>query len=169
MTAQGYALRARIILAAAQGATKVAIARSLNTTRGTVGKWRQRFAAHRLDGLLDEPRPGAPRKIGDAQIEAILARTLETRPPGCDPLEHARRGDRDQALPGPAQRRSEALRLDKGGGRDSGIGRAFLSPNFGLRTLGATSQKRLVRLRRVNEPHHRRNRSMGYPSIICAR
>jgi len=80
MTAQGYALRARIILAAAQGATNVAIAKRLNTTRGTVGKWRQRFAAQRLDGLLDEPRPGAPRRIGDAQIEAILARTLETRP-----------------------------------------------------------------------------------------
>ncbi len=80
MSAQGYALRARIILAAAQGATNVAIAQRLDTTRGTVGRWRQRFAAQRLDGLLDEPRPGAPRKIGDAQIEAILARTLETRP-----------------------------------------------------------------------------------------
>jgi transposase len=79
-TAQGYALRARIILAAAQGATNVAIARALHTTRETVGKWRQRFVAHRLEGLLDEPRPGAPRRIGDAQIEKVLARTLEARP-----------------------------------------------------------------------------------------
>ena len=50
-------------------------------TRGTVTKWRNRFAVDRLDGLLDEPRPGRPRVVGDDRIEALIAATLETTPP----------------------------------------------------------------------------------------
>lgn len=79
-TAQALAQRARIVLAAAEGTPNDAIARRLHVTRQTVGRWRARFLAKRLDGLLDEPRPGAPRTISDADVERIITRTLETRP-----------------------------------------------------------------------------------------
>jgi len=79
-TAQALAQRARMILGCAAGTTNTRVARELRVTKQTVGRWRTRFVADRVDGLLDEPRPGAPRTIADAQIEAVLARTLETRP-----------------------------------------------------------------------------------------
>jgi transposase len=79
-TAQALAFRAQIILKAEEGHTNVEIARQLNTVRETVGKWRIRFAEKRIDGLLDEPRPGTPRKIGDEKIEEIIRLTLETKP-----------------------------------------------------------------------------------------
>jgi transposase len=79
-SAQRLALRARIILAAAGGHTNAAIAADLRVTPPTVRKWRQRFAECRLDGLADEPRPGAPRSITDAQVELAVGRTLESKP-----------------------------------------------------------------------------------------
>jgi transposase len=81
-TAQALALRARIVLVAAEGGDNRQIAERLRIFRGTVGKWRERFARHRLEGLYDEPRPGAPRQIGDEEIAETVRRTLETRPPG---------------------------------------------------------------------------------------
>src|SRR3982750_4087386 len=80
-TAQGLAKRARIVLAAAEGSDNKAIARSLGGDENTVGKWRRRFAEHRLDGLYDEPRSGAPRRIEDDEIAEIVRLTLETPPP----------------------------------------------------------------------------------------
>jgi transposase len=79
-TAQALALRARIVLRCATGATHTDIAADLGVTKQTVGKWRTRFAATRIAGLLDSPRPGAPRKITDAQIERAIATTLESTP-----------------------------------------------------------------------------------------
>ena len=79
-TAQALALRARIVLGCAQGATNSQVAKRLRVTLQTVGKWRQRFVAQRLDGLVDAPRPGQPRKISDAKVEEVLAMTLERRP-----------------------------------------------------------------------------------------
>jgi transposase len=79
-TAQALSLRARIILSAEEGHTNVEIARRLDINRGTVGKWRSRFAVSRIEGLLDEPRPGAPRRIGDEKIEEIIRLTLESKP-----------------------------------------------------------------------------------------
>src|SRR6185436_16542411 len=79
-TAQALALRARIVLTCADGASNSDIARQLRIYRSTVGKWRSRFLEKRLDGLLDEPRPGAPRKISDDQVERIVATTLESLP-----------------------------------------------------------------------------------------
>jgi len=79
---QALALRARIVLAAAEGHTNRAVAQQLRVTGQTVGKWRSRFMTLRLDGLLDEPRPGAPRQIGDEQVEAVIAKTLHERPEG---------------------------------------------------------------------------------------
>ena len=81
-TAQALALRARIVLAAAEGGPNGAIAERLGVFRSTVGRWRERFAAQRLAGLHDEPRPGAPRKIGDDAIAETVGRTLESAPPG---------------------------------------------------------------------------------------
>ncbi len=79
-TAQALAVRARIVLGAAEGRSNKDLAATLRITEPTVGKWRRRFLADRLDGLLDEPRPGAPRTIGDADVERVIALTLESAP-----------------------------------------------------------------------------------------
>src|SRR3954451_2874934 len=80
-SAQALALRSRIVLLAAEGFNNVEIARQLAIQRNTVAKWRSRFLEHRLDGLTDEPRPGQPRKITDEQVEEVIVKTLEQRPP----------------------------------------------------------------------------------------
>src|SRR6266849_2409213 len=79
-TAQALAQRARIILACATGNANGRVAARERVTRQTVGRWRARFANRRLDGLLDEPRPGAPRRITDADVERVLTTTLERMP-----------------------------------------------------------------------------------------
>ena len=79
-TAQALALRSRIVLAAADGRSNLEIAELLAVSRPTVTKWRSRFAEFRLDGLLDEPRPGRPRTITDEQVEQVVIRTLESKP-----------------------------------------------------------------------------------------
>ena len=80
-SAQQLSLRARIVLACAQGATNQAVARRLGVAGATVGKWRERFRTQRFAGLSDEQRSGAPRTIPDARVEEILRRTLESLPP----------------------------------------------------------------------------------------
>jgi len=79
-TAQALAQRARLVLTCASGRTNTQVARELRLTKQTVGKWRSRFLTARLDGLLDEPRPGAPRRISDAQVEQMVTLTLEAKP-----------------------------------------------------------------------------------------
>src|SRR5215471_3104074 len=81
-TAQALALRARIVLGCAAGLSNKAVAAHERVTPQTVGKWRRRFVEHDLDGLLDEPRPGVPRKIDDCKVESVIVQTLESRPPG---------------------------------------------------------------------------------------
>src|SRR5947207_6398791 len=81
-SAPHIARRARIILACADGAESKVVARRLHVTPGTVCKWRGRFIKHRLDGLYDEPRPGAKRTITDEHVEQVIVRTLETTPRG---------------------------------------------------------------------------------------
>lgn len=81
-SAPHVARRARIILACADGSDSKRVARRLHVTPATVCKWRGRFVRTRLDGLYDEPRPGAKRTITDEQIEAVIIRTLETTPRG---------------------------------------------------------------------------------------
>src|SRR6266849_6255235 len=76
--AQQLGLRARIVLRSAAGLDNKTVAHELGIWPVTVGKWRQRFVAQRLDGLLDEPRPGTPRKISDEQVEQVVIRTLES-------------------------------------------------------------------------------------------
>jgi len=78
---QRLALRARIVLQCAQGVPNRTVAQRLRICQATVCKWRERFRTKRLDGLADEPRPGGPRTISDAQVEAVVVKTLESRPP----------------------------------------------------------------------------------------
>src|ERR1700683_2696090 len=79
-TGQALALRARIVLAAAGQLTNREIAELEGVSAPTVTKWRNRFAARRLQGLLDEPRPGRPRTISDADVEQVVIKTLESAP-----------------------------------------------------------------------------------------
>ena len=79
-SAPQVARRARLVLACATGLTNTAVARQVRVTPGTVSKWRGRFVADRVAGLLDEPRPGAPRQVTDAQVEQVVVRTLEATP-----------------------------------------------------------------------------------------
>ena len=79
-TAQALALRSRIILACADGGDNTRVAERLGVRRQTVGRWRLRFIQSGVDGLFDEPRPGAPRKIGDATVEKVVTLTLESQP-----------------------------------------------------------------------------------------
>lgn len=79
-TAQALVQRARIILLAAEGAHNTTIARELDTTPQTVGKWRKRFLEQGVDGLLDEPRPGPRRTITDEDVERVIVLTLESQP-----------------------------------------------------------------------------------------
>jgi transposase-like protein len=110
-TAQGLALRARIVLACADGGPNIAVAARLGVNRATVAKWRSRFL------LSDEPRPGVPRTITDAQVEEVVVRTLEEVPEG-DPLVEAGAGKtgghlaRERAAD-LARARAAALLIDK--------------------------------------------------------
>src|SRR5829696_1798312 len=79
-SSQALALRCRIVLACATGATNKQVAAELGVSLPTVGKWRSRFVTRRLEGLVDEPRPGAPRTITDEQVEAVVVATLEETP-----------------------------------------------------------------------------------------
>ena len=79
-TAQELALRARIVLACADGRSNTGMAAELRVCVDTVGKWRSRFLEQRLDGLLDQPRSGRPRMIDDADVERVIALTLEATP-----------------------------------------------------------------------------------------
>ena len=83
-TSQALALRAKIVLACADGLDNKQVAAGLGIWPQTVGKWRARFVKDRLDGLSDEPRPGAPRKVTDEQVEAVIVKTLEEAPTGGD-------------------------------------------------------------------------------------
>src|SRR3954467_4833263 len=79
-TGQALAMRARIVLDCSDGLSNGEVAKRLRITGATVCKWRERFRVSRLEGLLDEPRPGAPRSITDAQVEDVITKTLESMP-----------------------------------------------------------------------------------------
>src|SRR5512135_1204982 len=81
-TAQALAVRSRVVLACADGGSNAEVAATLGVSWPTVTKWRGRCAADRLEGLADAPRPGAPRTVTDAQVEQVIAKTLEAAPNG---------------------------------------------------------------------------------------
>ena len=102
-TAQALALRARIVLGCAAGLSNKAVAAREQVTPQTVGKWRQRFVEHGLGGLLDEPRPGVPRKIDDSKVESVQAverSAVYRQEPAPDLIRGARHR---RALPQPAR------------------------------------------------------------------
>ncbi|MFN2628586.1 MAG: IS630 family transposase [Gaiellaceae bacterium] len=80
-SAQALAQRSRIVLACAEGESNQRVAARLGVSLPTVRKWRGRFAAERLDGLVDGPRPGRPRSVTDEQAEEVIVRTLQSAPP----------------------------------------------------------------------------------------
>lgn len=79
-SAAGLATRSKIVLAATEGGSNTEVAARLGVSRPTVRTWRSRFAERRLDGLVDEPRPGRPRTVTDEQVECLVVQTLETTP-----------------------------------------------------------------------------------------
>lgn len=79
-SAQSLALRCRIVLACATGTTNNDVAEQVGVHPATVSKWRSRFVSRRLDGLSDDPRPGAPRTINDDDVERVIVKTLEETP-----------------------------------------------------------------------------------------
>lgn len=81
-TAQRMAKRARIVLAAAAGSSNNNVAKAVGCSKKMVCKWRERYRVNRLDGLLDEPRPGARRRATDAKVEEVVTKTLESTPRG---------------------------------------------------------------------------------------
>src|SRR5262249_29369080 len=80
-TEQRLALRSRIVLRCAEGVDNDEVALELGVNEKTVPKWRRRFLERRLDGLVGEPRPGAPRTVLDDKVEEVVRRTLEEQPP----------------------------------------------------------------------------------------
>jgi hypothetical protein len=109
-TAPYLARRARIVLACAEGLDNKVVAKRLRVAPGTVTKWRARFVAERVEGLYDEPRPGTPRTITDAQIEDVIVRTLETTP-RARRIGHARDGESRRSEPHGDSPRLARLRL----------------------------------------------------------
>src|SRR5580700_11840682 len=89
-SAHALSQRSRIVLLAAEGLTDGAIAERVGLGRDTVGIWRNRFSHKRVEGLLDEPRVGRPREIGDDQVEAVVVTTLEKSPRALRTGAHAR-------------------------------------------------------------------------------
>jgi transposase len=83
-SSQALALRCRIVLACADGRSNKEVAAELGVWPQTVGQWRARFVARRLEGLADEPRPGPPRKVTDEKVETLIVKTLEQAPPNND-------------------------------------------------------------------------------------
>src|SRR6266536_6426866 len=79
-SSQALAQRCRIVLGCADGKTNQQVAAELGIWPQTVGQWRRRFLERRLDGLVDEDRPGAPRTISDDDVERVIVRTLEDKP-----------------------------------------------------------------------------------------
>ncbi len=79
---RSIAFRAQIVLQCARGQRDTEVARRLRTSNNTVGMWRGRFLKSDIEGLADEPRVGAPRKVGDERIAELITQTLETTPEG---------------------------------------------------------------------------------------
>src|SRR4051794_3142933 len=98
-TARALAERSRIVLLIADGLRSGEVAERVGVHRNTVAKWRRRFEAERLDGLLDEPRPGQPRTITDQKVDEVIAKTLESAPKDADALVDSVDGPGDWSQP----------------------------------------------------------------------
>ena len=110
-SAQALAFRCRVVLAAAEGRSSTEIAAELGCNASTVGRWRGRFAQRGIDGLHDEPRPGKPRSITDADVERVIVKTLEQHE-GCDALVDPVDGGRDGDEPVGGQPHLAGVRVE---------------------------------------------------------
>src|SRR3989440_4844374 len=110
-SSQALAQRCRIVLGCADGGSNQDVAAELGIWPQTVGKWRRRFLERRLEGLVDEPRPGAPRKITDAQIEQGVVATLERTPAGATHWSRASMAAESRLGPSTVGRIWKAFRL----------------------------------------------------------
>jgi transposase len=94
-SAQSLALRSKIVLAcAAESANNTTVAQALRCSTAAVGKWRSRFVIDRLDGLVDEPRPGRPAVITADQVEDVVVATLESTPANATHWSRAKMAER---------------------------------------------------------------------------
>jgi transposase len=93
-SAQGLALRSRIVLGCGDGEDNKRVAAQLGCSPATVGKWRRRFVEHRLDGLTDEDRPGRPPLISADQVEDVVVATLESTPKNATHWSRAKMAER---------------------------------------------------------------------------
>jgi transposase-like protein len=93
-SSQALAVRSRIVLGSAEGLTNVAVAARCGVEPHTVAKWRRRFLEHRLDGLLDDPRPGRPASITTDQVEDVVVATLESTPQNATHWSRAKMAER---------------------------------------------------------------------------
>ncbi len=133
-SSQAMAMRARIVLNCGHGMSNSEVARKLHITGATVGKWRERFREFGMDGLLDEPRVGAPRKITDLQIEEVITKTLETTPANSTHWSTRLMAEEVGLTPGLcANRRLSGRKTSLGPIRS--ISRETSSPTSGLRSL----------------------------------
>ena len=94
-SSQALALRSRIVLGCATGDANTVVAERLGVSRPTVGKWRSRFVESRLDGLVDDPRPGRPATITAEQVEDVVVATLESTPVDATHWSRSKMAERD--------------------------------------------------------------------------
>jgi transposase/transposase-like protein len=93
-SSQALAVRSRIVLGSAEGLTNVAVAARCGVEPHTVAKWRRRFLERRLDGLVDDPRPGRPAGISTDQVEDVVVATLESTPKNATHWSRAKMAER---------------------------------------------------------------------------
>ena len=93
-SSQALALRSRILLGCGEGLDNKTVAERADCSTNTVSKWRARFLESRLDGLVDEPRPGRPPTITAEQVEAVVVGTLESTPKNATHWSRAKMADR---------------------------------------------------------------------------
>lgn len=93
-SSQALALRSRIVLACAAQSSNKTVAEQIGVSQPTVGKWRSRFIAHRLEGLVDDPRPGRPATVTAEQVEDVVVTTLEQAPTNATHWSRAKMADR---------------------------------------------------------------------------
>ncbi len=146
-SAQRLALRCRIVLACAEGVSNMEVAGRLGVTRSTVGKWRSRFVAARLEGLSDDPRLGVPRSISDEKVEEVVVKTLEE-------------------MPKDATHWSTRSLAKKVGISPASVGRIWGA--FGLRPHGAARRSALDGSA-VRRKSQRRGRPVPRPARACRR
>jgi len=170
-TAHGLAVRAQIVLRCSGGCSNSQVARELRLTNATVGKWRSRFVAEGVAGLLDEPRSGAPRRISDDVVEAVIVKTLESTPRDATHWSRASmaaesglsRSTMNDLIAARPFERSSVAQTTIRSARSPEVTKIF-SP---LRTYSSPSRTAVVRIAAESEPAGDTN-TLGGQTLVCA-